>query len=186
MAAADEAGGRAFDGTSLLIVAELPPEVFAWAGALRRLHYPPDRNRLGAHVTLFHGLPPSARSEVVALLRELACGLAPEAAIGGLMDLGDGTAFVVASPAMLDMHATMASRLHGLVQQKDARPPRLHITVQAKVAAAQARALQRKLKDEPVPPAFRFRGLGLYGWSGDLWRQMCLYPFRGVKRQQGG
>ena len=46
-------------GVPLLITAELPRDVFAWVDALRRAHYPPERNRLGAHVTLFHALPAS-------------------------------------------------------------------------------------------------------------------------------
>ncbi|MCB2061092.1 MAG: 2'-5' RNA ligase family protein, partial [Novosphingobium sp.] len=117
-------------GAPLLITAELPEDVLSWADAIRRANYPPERNRLRAHVTLFHGLPPSADSEVRALLAEFSRRAAPEATVSGLMDLGQGTAFAIDSPAMVALHAELAERLHGLVQQKDARPLRLHITVQ--------------------------------------------------------
>lgn len=168
-------------GVPLLICAELPPDVFAWADGLRRAHYPVERNRLGAHVTLFHGLPPSATSEVLTLLAELSRLPAPEARIVGLMDLGGGTAFVVESPAMVDIHAAMAERLHGLIQQRDAHELRLHVTIQNKVPPAQARALQADLAASFAPRGFRFRGFGLYGWTGDIWQQTRVFVFRGQK-----
>ncbi len=168
-------------GVPLLIVAELPADIFPWADALRQAHYPPGRNRLGAHVTLFHGLPPSADAEVRALLAELSRRGAPAATIGGVMDLGRGTAFAVDSPGMSDLHEEMAERLHGLVQPKDARPLRLHITIQNKVAPADARALQAAIAPSLQPRAFQFRGLGLYGWTGEIWRQDRVFPFRGIK-----
>lgn len=166
-------------GAPLLITAELPSPVFAWADALRRAHYPPERNRLGAHVTLFHGLPPSAEGAVRRLLGELAQRPAPAARIAGLMDLGGGTALSVDSPAMAALHGELAERLHGLVQQRDARPLRLHITVQNKVPRAAARALQAELAGDLPSRAFRFRGLVLSKWQDDLWRTAQLYRFRG-------
>jgi hypothetical protein len=166
-------------GVPLLITAELPHDVFAWADALRRAHYPPERNRLGAHVTLFHALPPSAEPEVRRLLAELSRLPPPEARISGLMDLGRGTAFALESHGMEALHAELAERLHGLLQQKDARPLRLHITVQNKVTRAEARALQADLLRSLKPRNFRFRGFGLYGWTGDLWRLLQVFPFRG-------
>lgn len=179
MTLADAPGSSPARGAPLLIIAELPPEVFVWADDLRRAHYPPERNRLGAHVTLFHGLPPSAEGEVRRLLGELAARPAPEARIAGLMDLGRGTAFAVDSPPMVALHAEMAERLHGLIQQRDNRPLRLHITVQDKVSQAAARALQAELAtDLPLMP-FRFRGLALSYWRDELWRPAQLYPFRG-------
>ena len=41
-------------GAPLLITAELPPDVFAWADALRRRHYPPERNVLDAQPNPAH------------------------------------------------------------------------------------------------------------------------------------
>ena len=166
-------------GAPLLVTAELPDVIFAWADALRRAHYPSERNRLGAHVTLLHGLPPSADGEVRRLLAALSARSAPEARITGLMDLGRGTAFEVESPALLDLHGELAERLRGLIQQKDARPPRLHITVQNKVTPAAARALQAELAPMPWPRAFRFRGLALSYWRDELWQLGQFNPFRG-------
>lgn len=85
-------GEKTARGAPLLITAELPPDVLAWTDGLRRAHYPPERNRLRAHVTLFHALPPSAEGEVRRLLGELAGAAPPAARVSGIFDLGEGTA----------------------------------------------------------------------------------------------
>ena len=43
----------------LIVTAELGPADFAWLDAQRRAHFPPERNQLAAHLTMFHALPPS-------------------------------------------------------------------------------------------------------------------------------
>jgi hypothetical protein len=165
------------------VTAELPVDVFGWVDGLRRAHYPPERNRLGAHVTLFHALPPSADGEVRRLLSELSAVPAPQARFDGLMDLDGGTAFLVDCPALMALHAEMAERLHGLIQQRDARPLRLHVTIQNKVPRAAAHALQAELTAgllaKGLPHrSFRFRGLGLHLWREELWQLSQLFPFR--------
>ena len=166
-------------GVPLLITAELPTDILAWADALRRKHYPPERNRLRAHVTLFHALPPSAEGEIRRFLADLAKSPAAPARISGIMNLGTGTAFDVESPAMVDFHGQIADRLHGVLSQQDDKKLRLHITVQNKVKTAAARELQAELKATLDRRAFRFRGFGLYGWEEGLWRPIGDYPFRG-------
>ncbi|WP_226793850.1 2'-5' RNA ligase family protein [Altererythrobacter sp. CC-YST694] len=163
----------------LLITAELPPDILGWADGLRRRHYPPERNRLRAHVTLFHALPPSSEGEIRRLLADLSRGRAPDARISGIMNLGRGTALDVDSPGMVAMHDLMSERLHGLLSAQDSHPLRLHITVQNKVQPAVARALQAELRKTLERRAFRFRGFGLYVWEGGLWGEIAQYPFRG-------
>ena len=113
------------------------------------------------------------------MLADLAREPPPPARIDGLMKLGQGTALAVVSPAMIALHARIAERLHGLLTRQDARPLRLHITVQNKVTPETARALQAELAPQLRPIAFRFSGLGLYGWDQGQWRPLREFPFRG-------
>lgn len=166
-------------GAPLLVTAELPLDVLAWTDALRRRHYPPERNRLRAHVTLFHALPPAVEAELVQILRDLSRRQPPEARITGLMKLARGTALAIDSPAMVELHHLIAGRMHGLLTQQDTRPLRLHVTIQNKVTMAAARALQAELEPVIRPVEFRFRGFGLYAWEHGLWREIRVISFRG-------
>lgn len=173
------AAGPRKPGAPLLVTAELPPDVLAWADALRREHYPPERNRLRAHVTLFHALPPWVEEELAQVLADLAGIAPPPARIDGLMKLGGGTALAVESPGMVELHGLIAERMHGLLTAQDRRELRLHVTIQNKVSLEAARALQARLGPVLRPLSFRFRGFGLYAWEEGLWRPIRTIPFRG-------
>lgn len=167
-----------------IVTAQLPADVLAWADGLRRAHFPPERNRLVAHVTLFHSFAPSLREELRTVLGTFAARFAPPAArIEGLMDLGKGTALAIRSPGMLAIRAAIADHFHGALTAQDRHQPRLHITVQNKVTREEALALQRELAAALQPRDFRFRGLELHLYRQTHWDLVGHWPFRG---KEGG
>lgn len=169
-------------GRPFIVTAELPPDLFAWADALRRAHFPPERNHLSAHVTLFHAFAPSLRDELKLLLAGLAGERAPVAArVTGLMNLGRGTAISLDSPGMLALREEIADRFHGALTAQDQHPPRLHVTIQNKVAPEAAKALQRDLHDAIRPRDFTFVGLALHSYLGGPWERAGIWPFRGKR-----
>ena len=166
-----------------IVTAELPPEVFAWADRLRRTHYPPERNHLSAHVTLFHAFAPSLRYELRCFLPRIAAEFAaPEARVVGLMNLGRGTAIELRSEPMLAIRAQIAEHFHGALTAQDRHEPRLHVTVQNKVSQEAARALQRGLAPLLDPREFRFTALALHLYRGGPWERLGLWRFRGKER----
>ena len=181
-------GGQGKRPAPLLITAQLPPDVLAWADAIRRAHYPPERNRLPAHVTLFHGLPPSAGGEIRAALMQAATMYAPPTAqIAGIMPLGGGTAFKIASASLVAIHAELADRFHGILSRQDSHRLIPHITVQNKVPEKEARALQVGLEAAVKPRKFVFPGLALHLYRDGLWEFVQSWRFRGnrvVDRQR--
>ena len=77
------------DHAPFIVTAELPGDIHAWSDGLRRAHFPPERNHLAAHVTLFHSFAPSLREELPRELARIAGEYAPpDAQIDALMDLG--------------------------------------------------------------------------------------------------
>jgi len=62
---------------ALILTAELPPELHRWATDLRTAHFPPERNHLEAHVTLFHAIPPQCEDELRRLLAREVGSIAP-------------------------------------------------------------------------------------------------------------
>lgn len=169
-----------------IVTALLPPDLHRWATALRTRHFPPERNYLEAHVTLFHALPASAAGEVRRALAEAAAACAPvPGKLVGVMSLGRGTALKLESPAMLALRDRLAGRFHGLLTAQDSHRPRLHVTIQNKVAPEQARALQAELAGQVEPRPFAFRGLGLYIYRDGPWEAVHAYPFRGSGKGGG-
>lgn len=166
----------------LIVTADLPPDLARRATELRRRHYPPERNRLDAHVTLFHALPPSAQGEIAGVLSEAcAANPPPDALLDGIMPLGGGTALRIASPAMLAIREVLADRFHGLLSAQDSHRPRLHVTIQNKVPAEAAKALQSELSIGLEPHTFRFQGLSLHVYRGGPWEFVKRWSFRGAK-----
>jgi hypothetical protein len=163
-----------------IVTAELPGEILAWADGLRREHYPPERNKLTAHVTLFHSFAPSLREELPRVLARLAGEYArPAAAIDSLMPLGTGTALAIRSPGMLAIREHIAEMFHGALTAQDSHAPRLHITIQNKVSPKEAQALQRVLSAALEPRAFAFAGLGLHLYCETHWDSVGCWSFRG-------
>lgn len=167
-----------------IVTAELPPEILSWADGLRQQHFPPERNWLKAHVTLFHAFAPSLREELRGVLAAMAGEFAPPAArLDGLMNLGRGTAIAITSPALLAIREHIAAHFHGALTAQDAHEPRLHITIQNKVLPDAARALQRMLADAVPARQFRFPGLGLKLYCNPHWEPQGVWRFRG---KEGG
>lgn len=158
----------------------LPDDLHAWATALRRDYFPPERNFLDAHVTLFHALPPSVEGEVRDSCARLARDYAPvPARLAGLMKLGKGTALKLESEAMLAIWEELAERFHGLLTPQDEHAPRLHITIQNKVSIEEAKALQAGLGPQIMPRDFAFAGLSLHAYRGGPWEHIKSWRFRG-------
>jgi hypothetical protein len=167
----------------LILTAELPGGLHGWATDLRRMHFPPERNFLDAHVTLFHALPPQVEDELRTLLARLAGETAPlPARLEGVMDLGGGTALSLACPGLLDLRANIAEHFRGMLTAQDNHPPRLHITIQNKVPHKAARALQAELAAAVAPRDVTIPGLALHRYCGGPWEFVRRFAFRGTRR----
>ena len=151
--------------------------------ALRTAHFPPERNHLAAHITLFHQLPPSALDELDRLLRRIAADTPPPAAmLRDVYSLGQGVAFRIDSPDLLAIRTRIADHFAGMLSAQDQGTPRLHITVQNKVAAAEARALLAELAADFRPRGLSIAGIAAHHYRGGPWEPAFARRFRGARR----
>ncbi len=149
---------------------------------LRRAHFPPDRNHLPAHITLFHHLPPSCRDELDGLLRQISNDTPPPAArVLAPYSLGKGVAYRIESPQLLAVRARIADRFGGLLTAQDRGTPRLHITVQNKVSPTAARALLADLAQGFQPGLLTIAGLAADYYRGGPWERIFARNFRGPR-----
>jgi len=166
--------------SALIITAELGAADLAWLDGQRRRYFPPERNQLPAHLTMFHALPPSAEAEARTLLASLAAREpAPRAVVAGLMNLGGGVAYRIVSHDLDRIREELAGAFHGLLSAQDAGGWRPHVTIQNKVAAKIARALLAGLEAGFEPRPLAVCGLGLNRYLGGPWQPVAIYPFRG-------
>jgi hypothetical protein len=163
---------------ALIVTAELGAADFAWLDRLRRAHFPPDRNQLPAHLTLFHALPPSVEDEVRRQLARHAAAPRPPATLDAPYSLGRGTAFRVRSPGLEAVRADLAEHFAGMLTAQDGQGWRGHVTVQNKVEPAAARALLAELSQDFRPRPLQIVGLALDRYLGGPWERLGRWPFR--------
>ncbi|WP_267435798.1 2'-5' RNA ligase family protein [Sphingomonas sp. GM_Shp_1] len=150
----------------------------SWFDGLRREHFPPERNVLDAHCTLFHHLPPSVEAELKHRLNGLTRGLrAPEARAGGVMSLGRGVAIRIESPGLVAIRRDLVEAFAGLLTPQDAGGWRPHVTVQNKVTPTTAKLLLQQMERDFRPRAVELIGLGAWWYRGGPWEMISRHLF---------
>ncbi|MDP9458053.1 MAG: phosphoesterase HXTX [Actinobacteria bacterium] len=147
---------------------------------LREAHFPPERNYLSAHLTLFHHLPGDREGEVVEEIRE-ACGRQQPITLraAGLLFMGRGVAYKLEAPELVGLRRRLAKAWEPFLTNQDRQGLRPHVTVQNKVSPEKARALHRELEGSFSPFEIRGEGLLLWRYLGGPWEPVGEYPFGG-------
>jgi 2'-5' RNA ligase superfamily len=162
----------------IIVTALIGEPDFGWLDGLRTKHFPPERNFLRAHLTLFHHLPPSAERELLGALRTETRDPAPEARLASVINLGRGVAFRVESQGLTDIRARLADRFAPMLIPQDANPWRAHVTVQNKANPAAAKALLTELQTGFSPRPLALKGLAAWWYRGGPWEQIAAFNFR--------
>ncbi len=149
-----------------------------WFDAQRAEFFPPERNVLAAHCTLFHHLPPSAADELKHRLTQETRGIrAPVARVGGLMSLGRGVAYRIESPALVAIRGGLAEAFAGLLTPQDAGGWRPHVTIQNKVTPSVAKLLLDRLARDFKPRNVELSGLATWWYRGGPWEPLSRHMF---------
>ncbi len=168
------------DESPLIVTAHLDAASFAVLDGLRQRYFPAHLNKIPAHVSLFHALPGLEIEQVAATLAEI-CADEPRFALWptGPMSLGRGVALRYESEALSRLHTTLARRFKPWLTAQDRQGFRAHVTIQNKVAPAEARALLRMLTLD-VAPVCRVEGLNLWRYRGGPWDHVATMALREV------
>ncbi len=129
--------------------------------ALRLRHFPPERDQVPAHVSLFHALPGAERREIQRVLHALDA-VSFEITVGAPRSLGRGVAFPLGSPELTALRGRLARAWSDWLTPQDRASFRPHVTVQNKVTPEQARATLAHLAAGFVP--WRTEGCALLLW----------------------
>ncbi len=162
----------------LIVTALFGPGDDGWLQQLRREHYPPERNRVPAHLTLLRHLPPSLAGELSARLAAATAAPPPPARIAGIMDLGEGTALRVESEGLAAIRDELAGAFHGLLTPQDDAAWSPHVTIQNKVSPRTAKALQHRLLATFEPRPLSIRALASWRYRDGPWEAIRTHSFR--------
>ena len=154
----------------LILTLRLHPDDQARFDRLRNLHFPPSRNLVPAHVTLFHHLPGEELDAIQALLAQQAASLPPfPVEASGLRFLGRGVAYELRAPELLALRARLAQAWRDRLTPQDAQGFRPHVTIQNKAEPEAARALRDGMQAGFTPFQVRATGLRLWRYLGGPW-----------------
>ncbi len=162
----------------IIVTAVFGNEDQAWFERQRRAYFPPERNVLAAHCTMFHHLAPELGAELKRRLNAATRGqAAPVAKIGGLMNLGRGVAYRIESPDLEAIRADLADAFGSMLIPQDRGGWRPHVTVQNKVEPAEAKALMATLSAEFCQRPVKIAGLASWWYRGGPWEAFSRHMF---------
>ncbi|MGJ3629887.1 2'-5' RNA ligase family protein [Sphingomonas sp. MMS24-JH45] len=166
------------EAAPIIVTALFGREDQAFFDTQRTRYFPPERNQLAAHLTMFHHLPPSIEGELQRRLAAETRGVpAPEARIAHVMSLGRGVAYRIEAPGLAAIREGLAQAFAGLLTPQDQAGWRAHVTIQNKVAPPEAKALLTTLERDFRPRPVRIAGLASYWYRGGPWEPLSRHMF---------
>ena len=165
----------------LIVRLALDQGAFDWFDDLRRAWFPPERNQVPAHLTLFHALPGAELEPITETLRALAAKTPPMTLrVTGPRSLGNGVAYRMEAPALGALHAKLSAAFAPWLTRQDRQPLRPHITVQNKASPDAARDLLERLQAEFEAFDVLGEGVSLWRYLGGPWEPIGRAAFTGA------
>lgn len=162
---------------ALILSAELQPPVQALFEALRRQYFPPERNWIPAHISLFHALPDAEYERIGNDIRELLPrNTAFEAAIRAPVSIGRGVAYFLDAPLLQQTRTELARRWSNWLIPQDRQGYRPHIVVQNKVDSTVVAQTLKALAHTLVPAQTSLAVLRLWRYENGPWAHLCDFP----------
>lgn len=161
----------------LILTLELDPDSFEIFNSLRKEHFPPERNFLDAHITLFHKLPGEQEEAIKKTLQEISSRSTLTLSFSSLRFLGKGVAVNVDSAELLELRKQLATTWKDWLETQDKQPFKPHLTVQNKVTPEEARGLLEHLQQTWVPLTGQGTGLLLWRYLVGPWELLEKFPF---------
>jgi len=174
------AGGGLSTSAPFVLTLEIDGESFTFFDGLRRTFYPPERNLVPAHVTLFHSLPGDRGREVKALLASLSASRrAFDMGVEEVKATERGVAVFLASRELHALRQELFREWQPWLGDLDRRGFRPHVTIAGDVGRGEAQRIIERAA-AVLPRRMRVRAVGLHLWRylEGPWRSERLFRFR--------
>jgi hypothetical protein len=162
---------------SLILTLKLDQSAESYFQNLRIQHYPPSRNQIPAHISLFHYLPGEDESQIEKDLKSVCQRDQFSLQILPPKLMGAGVMFPVKSPELEAMHATLKHKWQRWLKPQDLQGYRPHIVVQNKVSREIAQTTLINLNFDHPFSAVIAEGLLLWEYQNGPWCLKNTYQF---------
>jgi 2'-5' RNA ligase len=163
----------------LILTARFDPALFDQLDGLRRRYFPPERNFIPAHVTLFHDLPGAELDRIADQLKGTGGIDSVPCRLPALKFTGRGMHAVLECEPLRAIRAHVANRWRDWLSRQDQQPYRPHVTVQNKAEAAEARRDFEELNSRWQPLTGTIVGLDLWHYAGGPWEPAGKFALPG-------
>ena len=145
---------------------------------MRQRYFPPERNLVPAHLTVFHVLP--VTEDICATLARTASAtkVFPLTVIG-LRSLGRGVAYKLAGPGINSLYRVLAFSFAALLTAQDKKKFLPHVVIQNKSSAEEASALLAQLQAGFQSFTVEAQGLDLWHYRDGPWELARQFAFAG-------
>lgn len=154
----------------LIVTARIAENDLEFFDRLRKAHFPPDRNFLRAHLTMFHRLPGEYGEQIIRHLQTTAAKHGRiTAETAGIRHLGAGVAFPIESAELRQVHTELKSMFMPWLGGQDMQTWQPHVTVQNKVSRLTADTLHAQLSRDFQRQPLTIEGIDLWRYLGGPW-----------------
>lgn len=162
----------------LIVTLLLDENAAQFFNGLRTKHFPPERNHLAAHLTLFHHLP-SDEPKIREDLQRWSLDTKPLLLnVTDVVSIGKGVAYKIGSADLLRLHKMMQREWQPWLTPQDGQKLWPHVTVQNKVAPAVAKETLQLMQASFRPFTAHGLGFGLWSYEGGPWRFAQEFKFQ--------
>jgi 2'-5' RNA ligase len=143
---------------------------------MRQRYFPPERNLVPAHLTLFHVLPTTA--EICSTLTAIASTTQVfPIAVTGLRSLGRGVAYNLAGRELHSIHKLLSFSFAALLSPQDKQKFRPHVVIQNKSTEGQASELLSLLLASFQTFTVQAQGIDLWHYRNGPWELARQFDF---------
>ena len=161
----------------LILSQGIEKEAAIFFNSLRQKNFPPSRNYIDAHLSLFHALPNNAA--IIEYIEDV-CRLQKPFSlrVEKPVSIGKGVAFKIESDELLHLHRTLQNKWFNFLSPQDRQKLWPHITVQNKVPLPEARELLNELTVSFTPYSLLATGLQLWEYLNGPWKLVRDFYFQ--------
>jgi 2'-5' RNA ligase len=158
----------------LILTVRLDENSQQFFDTMRKKYFPPERNVLDAHLTLFHQLPNTA--ETLRLVKEVSKNPF-QIQVNRLINLGAGVAYKIESAELESLRKDLKNDFNDNLIPQDKQGFRGHITIQNKTTPEQAKSLIAELLKDFKAFHITAKGLDLWEYLGGPWKHRTYHEF---------